>query len=77
MALAFLQAATQAPQPMQAAASKAASATGLEMGVVLASGAEPVRTETYPPALIILSKALRSTARSLITGKARARKGSI
>src|ERR1700712_1341788 len=35
------QAATQAPQPMQAAASIAASATGLGIGIRLASGAEP------------------------------------
>ena len=38
------QAATQAPQPMQAAASKAASATSLGTGMRLASGAEPVLT---------------------------------
>ncbi len=42
---AFGQAATQAPQPMQAAASKAESASGLGTGSELASGAVPVRTE--------------------------------
>src|SRR5690606_36507304 len=36
------QAATQAPQPMQAAASIDASATTLGIGVMLASGAPPV-----------------------------------
>ena len=36
------QAATQAPQPMQAAASIAASADSLGIGMRLASGAEPV-----------------------------------
>jgi hypothetical protein len=46
MALAFLQAATQAPQPMQAAAAKAASASVFGTGRPLASGAEPVRAET-------------------------------
>ena len=35
------QAATQAPQPMQAAASKAASATVFGTGMMLASGAAP------------------------------------
>ena len=38
------QAATQAPQPMQAAASMAASATGFGIGMRLASGAAPVAT---------------------------------
>ena len=38
----FGQAATQAPQPMQAAASMAASATGFGIGMRLASGAAPV-----------------------------------
>jgi hypothetical protein len=39
------QAATQAPQPMQAAAVKARSAFGLGTGVACASGAEPVGAE--------------------------------
>ena len=39
------QAATQAPQPMQAAASMAASAAVLGTGMRLASGAEPVLAE--------------------------------
>ncbi len=38
----FGQAATQAPQPMQAAVSKAASASGFGTGVACASGALPV-----------------------------------
>ena len=45
IAEAFWHAATHAPQPMHAAASKAASALGLGTGVALASGALPVRTE--------------------------------
>ena len=40
------QTATQAPQPMQAAASMAASAASGGTGTRLASGALPVRTET-------------------------------
>jgi hypothetical protein len=44
MAEAFLQEATQAPQPMQAAASKAVSASLFEIGKVLASTLDPVRT---------------------------------
>ena len=43
MAEAFGQAATQAPQPMQAAASMASSASGFGTGMALASGALPVR----------------------------------
>ena len=39
------QAATQAPQPMQVAASKARSALSLGTGVAWASGAAPVLTE--------------------------------
>jgi hypothetical protein len=42
MALAFLQLATQAPQPMQAAASIDNSAFSLETGRQLASGVPPV-----------------------------------
>ena len=72
----FLQEATQAPQPMHSAASMASSATGLGTGMLLASGAEPVRTVMKPPDWMTLSNAERSTARSLRTGKARARHGS-
>jgi hypothetical protein len=46
MAEAFGQAATQAPQPMQAAASIASSAFIWGIGMALASGAPPVLTET-------------------------------
>ena len=38
--------ATQAPQPMQLAASNASSAVGLGTGMMFASGALPVPTET-------------------------------
>ena len=41
MADAFGQAATQAPQPMHAAASKASSATSRPIGIAFASGALP------------------------------------
>ena len=77
MAEAFGQAATHAPQPMQAAASMAVSASGLGTGMALASGAPPVLAVTKPPASMMRSKALRSTTRSLITGKAWARHGSM
>ena len=49
MAEAFGQAATQAPQPMQAAASMARSAFSLGTGKALPSGARPVGAETKPP----------------------------
>src|SRR5690625_7717383 len=62
------QAATQAPQAMQAAASKAASASALGTGVAWASGAEPVLAEMYPPAWLIRPKAERSTTSTLMTG---------
>src|ERR1044072_1327247 len=42
---AFLQAATQAPHPMQAAASIARSESDLETGSALPSGVPPVETE--------------------------------
>ena len=42
-----------------------------------ASGAAPVFTDTYPPACWIRSNELRSTIRSLTTGNAFARHGSI
>ena len=77
IAEAFGQAATHAPQPMHCAASKAASASSFEIGIALASGAEPVFTEMKPPAWMIRSNDLRSTTRSRITGNALARQGSI
>ncbi len=76
MAEALGQAATQAPQPMQAAASMARSALSFEIGMALPSGALPVRTETNPPEAMIRSKRARSTIRSLTTGNASARQGS-
>src|SRR5688572_13741342 len=72
----FLQAATHAPQPMHAAAAKEASALSFSMGIALASTAFPVFTEMKPPAWIMRSKAVRSTIRSLITGKPFERQGS-
>src|SRR5690606_11481909 len=77
MAEEFLQAATQAPQPMQVADSNASSATTFGMGIPFASGTPPVFTLTYPPACWIRSNAVRSTAKSLMTGNADARQGSI
>jgi len=71
------QAATQAPQPMHCAASMARSASRLGTRSEFASGALPVRTVMYPPAWMMRSNALRSTTRSLTTGNARARHGSI
>ena len=76
MAEALGQAATQAPQPIQAAASIERSAFSFEIGIALASGAEPLRALMKPPAAMMRSKALRSTIRSLTTGKAFARQGS-
>jgi hypothetical protein len=70
------QAATQAPQPIQAAASNAVSATNFGIGIRLASGAEPVSTEMNPPASMIRSNAERSTTRSRTRGKPDARHGS-
>ena len=64
------------PQPMHWAASKAASASGLGMSISFASGALPELTEIYPPEVMMRSKELRSTTKSLITGKAAARQGS-
>ena len=46
----FLQVAAQAPQPMQAAASIATSASAFGMGMLLASCTAFVRTEMKPPA---------------------------
>jgi hypothetical protein len=45
MADAFGHAATQAPQPMHAADSNAASASAFDTGIDAASGAAPVLTE--------------------------------
>ena len=71
------QAATQAPHPIQAAASMAASALYFGTEDAFASGAAPVGAMIKPPAPIMRSKALRSTTRSFSTGNARARQGSI
>ena len=76
MAEPFGQAATQAPHPMQVAASNARSASLLPTGVACASGAVPVGAEMYPPAWMMRSKELRSVTRSLITGNESARQGS-
>src|ERR1700740_1340659 len=46
IAEAFLQAATQAPQPMQVAELKASSAITLGTGISFASGTPPVLTDT-------------------------------
>ncbi len=73
----FGQAATHAPQPMQAARSRADSAVSCPCGVVSASGALPVGSWTYAPASSTRSSAERSTTRSRITGNAAARSGSI
>ena len=73
---AFGHIATQAPQPMQAAASIASSASACGTGMALPSAALPVRTETKPPAAMMRSNAPRSTARSFTIGNAAARHGS-
>jgi hypothetical protein len=49
VALAFLQAATHAPQPMHVAASIARSASGFGTGIAFASGAAPARAVMNPP----------------------------
>ena len=72
----FGQAATHAAHPIHAAASMARSETSLAIGMELASDALPVRAEMKPPACWIRSKAVLSTTRSLITGRAPERKGS-
>src|SRR5688572_2272424 len=72
----FLHAATQAPQPIHAAAAKDASAFSLSTGREFASTAFPVFTEINPPACIILSNDVLSTIRSFITGNAFALHGS-
>src|SRR5579863_294179 len=77
IAEAFLQAATQAPQPMQVAELKASSAITFGIGISFASGTPPVFTDTNPPACCILSNDERSTTRSFITGNGPARQGSM
>ena len=77
MAEAFGQAATQAPHPIHWAASMALSEASFGMRMTFASGALPVRTEIYPPAWITRSKAVRSIAKSLMTGKPLALNGSM
>ncbi len=77
IAEAFGQAATQAPHWMHVAASNARSALSLGTGVACASGAVPVGALMKPPAWMMRSKAPLSTTRSLITGKALARQGSM
>ena len=72
-----MHAATQAPQPMHAPRPWRSRRHPAWMGMLLASGAWPVLTETKPPAAMMRSKALRSTTRSLMTGNAEARHGSI
>src|SRR5262245_21257770 len=71
----FRHAATHGPQPMHAAASNAASASGFGTGSACASGALPVGAEMKPPAWMMRPNALRSTTRSFTTGKALARHG--
>ena len=68
----------QAPQPIQAATSNALSAFILGIGNAFASCVFPeVFTETKPPDCWILSNELLSTIKSLITGIAAERQGSI
>ena len=78
IAEAFLQLATQAPQPIQVAESNELSASLFSIGIEFASCVFPeVLILIKPPACWILSNDERSTTRSLTTGKALARKGSI
>ena len=72
----FGHAATQAPQPMQAAASIARSAFSFGTAIRFASGAEPVGAVMKPPDSMMRSNAPRSTTRSLMIGKPAARQGS-
>ena len=62
---------------MHAAASIDASASCFGIGIAFASCALPVGAVMYPPAEMIRSNALRLTTRSLMTGNARARHGSM
>ena len=57
LAAPFGQAATQAPQPMHSAASIDASATGLGIGIRLASGEPPVGAVMKPPDSMMRSNA--------------------
>src|SRR6476660_5402928 len=57
---------------MQAAESIARSETSFGIRIAFPSGAPPQFAETYPPAAMMRSNALRSTTRSLTTGNARA-----
>src|SRR5690606_17175982 len=78
IALAFLHAATHAPQPIQVAALKELSASCLLTGIALASMVFPeVFTDINPPACWIRSKEDLSTTKSFITGNALALKGSM
>ena len=65
----FLQVAAQAPQPMQAAASIASSASAFGMRMAFASGTEFVRTEMKPPACrnLVVGRAVHHEV--LITGR--------
>lgn len=76
-ALAFLQIATQAPHPIQAAALKAFSAIWCGIRIEFALGACPMSTEMYPQEATILSKAERSTFKFFKIGNAEALKGSM
>ena len=73
----FGQAATQAPQPMHAAASMAASATSLGIEREVGVGGGAGGGGDVAARLDDRSKARRSTTRSLSTGKALARHGSM
>ena len=73
----FGHAATQAPQPIHAAKSRAFSASAWFMGRKSASGAVPAMTEINPPCSSTRSSAERSTTISLTTGYAAERNGSI
>ena len=77
MAEPFLQVAAQAPQPTHAAASIDSSASAFGIGMALPSGTELVRTEMKPPACRIWSYDERFTTRSLMTGNAAERQGSM
>ena len=68
LAAPFGHAATHAPQPMHSAASIDASATGLGIGIRLASGEPPVGAVMKPPLSMMRSNAPRSHIRSLMIG---------
>ena len=73
---AFLQAATQAPQPMHCAASIAVSATSLATGMALASGADPVLTDDVAAGRDDAVEGAAIDDQVLDDGKAVARQGS-